>query len=181
MNGVLVVFYSYSGVSNRAARLLASHLDWPVGEVTDAAPRAGFMGGLRCVMDSLMHRRPPIDYRGPDPSLFRTVLIVSPIWAYQMAGPMRSFIVANAGKILQFAQLTMMNSGGASNAVKEAARLFGRDPLLTAEFTSREIEDGTGTGRLLRFAQAVEDATSGKTPPPHRGWTSADSTEPIAP
>lgn len=47
----------------------------------------------RRVLDSLLRRRPGIRYQGPDPADFRAVVLVSPIWMYRLAGPMRSFVV----------------------------------------------------------------------------------------
>ena len=134
MDSILVVDYSWTGVSRRAAQLLASHHGWPLGEIRDVHFRAGVLGGARCVIDSLFRRRPAILYLGPDPGDFRTVVLVSPIWAYQMASPMRSFLHEHGPRIQRFAQVTLMNAAGASNAVGEAARLLGHPAVLTAEF-----------------------------------------------
>jgi flavodoxin len=155
MDAIAVVSYSYTGVSRRVAGLLASHHGWPIGEVRDATPRRGALGDVRCVLDSLLRRRPEIRYDGPDPEWFRTVVIVSPLWAWRLAGPMRSFVAQHHDRMRRVAQVTTMNAGGATNAIAEVAALLGRPPVLTAQFTAREIEDGTGTGRLLRFGDAL--------------------------
>ena len=159
MNSTLVVFYSYSGTCRRAAQLLASHHGWPLAEIRDARPRAGSMGDLRCVLDSLLQRRPAIRYEGAAPADFDVVVIVSPIWASRMAGPMRSFLAENAGRLRRLAQVTIMNSAGAPNAVEEATRLLQRAPVLTAEFLTREIQDGSGTTRLLAFGESLASAS----------------------
>ncbi|SCK28113.1 Flavodoxin [Variovorax sp. HW608] len=179
MDKTLVVFYSYSGVCRRAAQLLASHHGWPLGEIRDSHPRAGFMGGLRCVLDSLLRRRPAIRYEGPEPSDFDAVVIVSPIWAYQMAGPMRTFLTQNATRLRRVAQITTMNAAGASNAVAEATRLLKGAPILTAEFLVREIEDGSGTKRLLTFGDALASASLAQ-PLQHRALTEADVSQPLS-
>src|SRR5512134_1207779 len=88
MDSIMVVCYSYTGISRRAAQLLCSHHGWPLGEISEVRSR----GTLRCVLDSLLRRRPEIRYQGPDPADFRTVVLVSPIWMYRLAGPMRSFV-----------------------------------------------------------------------------------------
>jgi flavodoxin len=155
VDSILVVFYSYTGVSRRAAQLIAAHYDWPMGEIRDARPRAGFVGGLRCLLDSLFRRRPAIRYEGPDPAGFRTVILISPIWAYRMAGPMRSFLAERGARIRRFAQVTLMNAVGSSQAVAEAQQLIGHPAVLTVEFLSREFEDGTGTAHLLRFGETL--------------------------
>src|SRR5206468_2786462 len=79
MDAILVVCYSYTGTARRAAQLLCSHHGWPLGRISDARPRAGSSGYLRSVLDSLLRRRPPIRYEGPDPAQFRTVVLVSPV------------------------------------------------------------------------------------------------------
>lgn len=180
MDSILVVFYSYTGVSRRAAGLLASHHGWPLGEIRDVHPRAGLAGGLRCVLDSLLGRRPAIRYEGPDPADFRTVVIVSPIWAQQMAGPMRSFLAENAPRLGRVAQVTMMNAGGASNAVAETASLLSRAPVLTAAFLAREFEDGTATARLLAFGDALVPGVAGPQQATHPAFTAADMAQPAA-
>ncbi|MBB3176798.1 flavodoxin [Variovorax sp. Sphag1AA] len=173
MDKTLVVFYSYSGVCRRVAQLLASHHGWPIGEIRDSHPRAGFMGGLRCVLDSMLRLRPAIRYEGPEPADFDAVVIISPIWAYQMAGPMRTFLAHNAKRLPRVAQITTMNGAGASNAVAEAARLLKSAPILTAEFLVREIEDGSGTSRLLAFGDALKSASVDQSRG-HRALTEAD-------
>ncbi|MBO9512695.1 MAG: flavodoxin [Variovorax sp.] len=179
MEKTLVVFYSYSGIGRRAAQLLASHHGWPLGEIHDVHRRAGFAGGLRCVLDSLLRRRPPIRYEGPEPGDFDAVVIVSPVWAYQMAGPMRTFLSENAGRLRRVAQITTMNGAGAANAVAEAARLLHAAPILTAEFLVREIEDGSGTSRLLAFGDALASASLAQ-PPERRAMTEADLSQPMS-
>lgn len=41
MSKVLVVFYSFTGTSRKVADLLQASFKWPVGEITEASPRAG--------------------------------------------------------------------------------------------------------------------------------------------
>lgn len=156
MDAIMVVCYSYTGVSRRAAQLLCSHHGWPLGEISDPRPR----GTGRCVLDSLLRRRPRYRYTGPDPADFHTVVLVSPIWMYRLAGPMRSFIVQHHQALRRVAVIETMNAGGASNAIGEIAHLLGRRPIASASFTAREIEDGSGTGRLLAFGDALQPGST---------------------
>lgn len=160
MSNTLVVFYSYSGTCRRVAQLLASHHGWALGEIRDVRPRSGFMGDLRCLLDSLLRRWPAIRYEGPVPADFDAVVIVSPIWAAQMAGPMRTFLAENAGQLRRVAQITVMNATSAANAVSEATRLLQRAPVLTTELLTHAIEDGSATKDLLAFGDALASAAS---------------------
>lgn len=161
MDTVLVVCYSYTGTTRRLAQLLCSHRGWPLGEIVEERPRAGAGGTLGCVLDSLLRRHPAVRYEGPDPEDFHTVVLLSPIWMYRLAGPMRSFIAAHRAALRRVAVVVTMNSGGASNAVAEIADVLGRAPILVATFRSREVEDGSSTGRLLAFGDELLPASTG--------------------
>lgn len=160
MDSILVVVYSYTGVSRKAAQLLCSHHGWPLGEIVEAKPR----GTLRCVLDSLLRRRPRVRYDGPDPGDFRTVVLVSPIWMYRLAAPMRSFLRENGIVLPRVAMVLTMGSGGASSVLAEVRGILGRRPVASAAFTQQEIEDGSGTARLLAFGDGLRGTNAGRTP-----------------
>lgn len=154
MARVLVVCYSYTGTARRMAQLLCSHHGWALGEVRDAAPR----GTLRCVLDSLLRRRPAIRYEGAEPREFDTVVLVAPIWMYRLAAPMRSFVVRYRDQLPRVAVLATMNAGGATNAYAEVAQVLGHAPVACAAFLQREIEDGSATTRLLEVGDGLAGA-----------------------
>ena len=168
MDSILVVCYSYTGISRRAAELLCSHHGWPLGQITEVVVARG---AWRCVLDSWLRRQPQIRYEGPDPADFHTVVLVAPIWMYRLAGPMRSFVARQRESLRRVAVITTMNSGGASNAVAEIAHLLGHDVIHTAAFTAREIEDGSGTGRLLAFGDALVPGSTATQPARQAAWT----------
>lgn len=161
MDSVLIVFYSYTGVSRRVAHLLGAQRGWPLGEIVEEQGRGGATGTVRCVLDSLLRRQPAVRYQGPEPSDFRTVVLVSPVWAYRLNGPMRSFIAGHSARLHRVAVLSTMGSRGAGNAVAEIEKLLGKPPILAAAFTQREVEDGSCAQRLDAFGEAL---CPGRTP-----------------
>ena len=158
MSKILAVVYSYTGTSRRAAQLLVAQQQWALAEVRDARPRGGIAGTSRCLLDSLFRRRPEIRYDGPNPNEFDAVVLISPIWAQRLAGPMRSFVATHRASLRDVAVISVMGGSGAPNAVAEVTRLVGRPPLINAAFTSREVEDGSCAGRLQAFGRAVQEA-----------------------
>jgi hypothetical protein len=112
------------------------------------------------VLDSLLRRQPEIRYSGPDPSAFRTVVLISPIWMYRLAGPMRSFVAGRKEALKRVAAIETMNASSASNAFTEIIHLLGHGLLDSAAFSAREIEDGSGTTRLLAFGDKLHGGTS---------------------
>ena len=158
MSKILVVAYSYTGTSRRLAQLLVAQQHWTLGEVRDARPRSGAAGTWRCLLDSLFRRRTEIRYDGPNPGEFDAVVLVSPIWVYRLAGPMRSFVAAQRASLRDVAMISVMGGSGAPNAVEEVHRLIGRPSLMNAAFNTREVEDGSCATRLQAFGTAVQEA-----------------------
>jgi hypothetical protein len=158
MSNVLVVVYSLSGTSRRVAELLCSQQGWRLASITDAQPRRGVWGNVRCVADSLLRRRPQILYDGPPPIGFDAVVLVSPIWAQRLAGPMRSFVAERRVALPDMAVVSVMGGRGAPNAVAEIAQLTGRAPVLATAVTMREVDEGSHGARLQAFGTAVDQA-----------------------
>lgn len=171
MDKALVVVYSYTGTSRRLAQLLCSQLDWPLGEIRETRRRAGAAGTLRCVADSLLRRRPLIRYEGPDPRDFGAVVLVSPIWAYRLAAPMRSFVADRRADLPHVAVISTLGSSGGPNAVAEIGRLLGHAPILAAAFTAREVEDGSYAVRLQAFGEALQSSLPGGAPIRPATWS----------
>ncbi|MBL0419019.1 flavodoxin [Ramlibacter sp. AW1] len=155
MDTVLVVAYSLTGTSRRLADSVCARQQWPLGLVTDARPRTGALGTLRCVVDSLMGRDPAIRYHGPDPGDFHTLLLVAPVWMSRLAAPMRSFLVQQAGSVHHVAVLLTMGSGGADHVFLEIERLIGRAPVLKAAFRASDVRAGAADAPALAIAESL--------------------------
>lgn len=157
MSRPLVVVYSWTGTSRLLAHTLASRRGWALGEIHDAVPARN---AWRCVLDTLLRREPPIDYTGPDPAEHDPVLLVSPIWAWHLAGPMRSFVSRWRTSLRRVVVVSVMDASGAGGAVKEVTRLLGRPPRLDEAFLSATVADGRCSAKLDTLGRAV-DAMAG--------------------
>jgi len=155
MSRILVVTYSFTGTSLRLARRLCALHGWDLAEIQETRPRIGMLGTWRCVLDSLLHRKPSISYSGPGPEKYDVVVLISPIWAERLAGPMRTFVSQHAGRFNQVAVVSVMASRGAPNAVAEVGRITRKSPVLTTSFTAREVDDGTCAASLEGFGPAL--------------------------
>lgn len=155
---VLVVVYSYTGTSMAVARLMCIQQNWHLGWIEETRSRRGAWGSWRCLLDSFLHRHPPIRYHGPSPGDYDAVVLVSPIWALRLAGPMRSFVAAERARLRDVAVVSVMGGQGGPNAVAEMADILGRAPIMTATVTTREVDDGSCAARLQAFGAAVQSA-----------------------
>jgi flavodoxin len=159
MGKVLVVCYSHTGTSRQLATTLGRLRGWAVAELTEPKPGRS---DWRCVLDSLLRRKPSIHYDGPAPQEFDAVVLVAPIWVYRLAGPMRSFVAQYRDRLPPVAVVSAMGGEGAPNAVAEIGRLLGRSPIFSTAFLQREVQDGSCAHRLSAFAEAVDKAVVGQ-------------------
>lgn len=156
MSKILVVSYSWTGTCDRVADLLCQlRPGWQRGEIDLDKPRHGRVGYWRCVLDSVLRLKPAIHYEGPFPSKFDAVVLVSPIWAFHLAGPMRSFIHTRREHLPDVAVISVMGGAGASNAVREIEQLTGRSCLMKAAFTMKDVQDDRAAVPLRDFAETL--------------------------
>jgi hypothetical protein len=158
MTKILVVCYSYTGTSLQLARELCTLQGWRKADIALAQPRRGRSGYWRCVLDSVLRRKPRIRYDGPAPSEFDALVLVSPIWAFRLASPMRSFLAQHRDQLPEVAVISVMGGAGARNAVSEVGRLIGRLPIRNAAFTMQEVEETDCHANLQSFADALRTA-----------------------
>lgn len=161
MSKILVIVYSYTGTCRRVGQLLCGQQQgWRMAEIVETRPRRGAMGTLRCVLDSIFRRHPAIHYDGPAPDDFDALVVVSPIWAQRLAGPMRSFLASRRNRWPHVFVVSVMGGKGAPNALAEITELVGRVPVLSTAITQREVDDGSCAGPLEVFGTAVSNASS---------------------
>ncbi|MDM0045072.1 flavodoxin [Variovorax dokdonensis] len=163
MSNILVVSYSWTGTCTQVGRrLCAQRPGWQHAEIALEKPRSGRAGYWRCVLDSLLRRRPAIVYHGPFPTQFDAVVLVSPIWAFSLASPMRSFVRTRRDHLPDVAVVSVMGGAGASNAEREVERLLGRTCVRAAAFTMQDVQEGKANARIDQFADALQALEDGR-------------------
>ncbi|TFZ08650.1 flavodoxin [Ramlibacter humi] len=151
MNDTLVIFYCLGGTSREVAHALADEQGWALGQVVEAKPRGGWPGLLRCALDTLRQRLPPVRYEGPEPAGFQRVVLVAPIWLGSVAAPMRSFAASAGRSWRQYAVVTTSATGESSRAEAELAAILGHEPIGCAAFHTRHVTDGSYAPVLQEF------------------------------
>ena len=163
MSKILVVVYSKTGTCSRLARLLCNQQPgWQLGQIRLEEAREGRAGYWRCVLDSVLRRKPPIRYQGPSPRRFDAVVLVSPVWAFSLAGPMRSFVNTRGDHLPDVAVISVMGGAGAPNAVREIERRMGRPAILATAFTMQEVLQGAAGTRLAVYGDALKAAVAAR-------------------
>lgn len=140
MPNCLVVCYSRSGLTARLGQELAGLCGADFELIREARGRAGLRGYLRAVADSLRRRAPPIEPPLRNPADYALVILGTPVWAGNMAAPMRSYLERYQNSLPRVALFCTMGGRGDAKTLFEMASLCGQRPLAALAFTDRELQ-----------------------------------------
>lgn len=143
MRNCLVVCYSRTGLTATVAQEIANLCGADVELIREQRGRTGPLGYLRSVLDSIFHRTPDILPPAKDPADYSLVVLGTPVWAGNMAAPMRSYLQRYRQHFNRIALFCTMGGSGGDRAFNEMARLCGKEPLASAAITDAEIQRNT--------------------------------------
>lgn len=158
MSDILVISYSHKGTSRRLAQLLSQQQNWPMAEISEVHPHGGLGGRVRGLLDARLHRHPQIDYTGPPPNEYDAVVLVAPVWASRLAGPVRSFISLMREHLPDLALISVTHNWGVPEVISELGALMGSFPVVSTTFTPHEVNYPSCATRLQAFGNAVRIA-----------------------
>jgi len=91
----LVVYYSRSGKSRIVGEVIQKKLSADLLEIKDKKDRSGTWGFMVAAYDSMFDKDTEIEPANPDFSDYSTIFLVSPIWNWKLAVPMRTLLKNN--------------------------------------------------------------------------------------
>ena len=150
---ILIVYYSRTGATRRLAEALAKSLHADIEPIVDSKDRSGILGYLRSVAEVLQKHGAPIKPMRTDPRSYDLVVIGTPIWAWSVSSPVRSYLAANRGRLPDVAFFCTMGSRGSERAFEEMQAIAGKAPRAGCAVTAREVAS-EAYGRLI--AQFME-------------------------
>ena len=106
----LVVYYSRTGITKKAAELLATKLCTECIEIVDTNKRKGIWGFINSGREVAMGKLANINPIDKDLSTYDCVVVCTPIWASKISSPVRAFM-AMYGKQLK-GTVYIFTSGG---------------------------------------------------------------------
>jgi hypothetical protein len=153
----LVVYYSRDGATRKVAEELKAQLGGDIEEITEPKGRSGPMGWVRSGRESTQGTIVPINPSKLDPSGYDVVAIGTPIWAWNVSSPVRSYMAMAKGKLPKMVFFCCMDSkpGEAFNAMEELA---GKAPVVSFEFKSSDVKSGAFKERVKALAEKIRAA-----------------------
>jgi flavodoxin len=154
---VLVVFYSRTGNTRKVAQALARELGAGVEKIAEPGSRTGLFGFLAAGRDAAMKRLTPIEPLVFDPEAYDLLVVGTPVWAWTMASPVRTFLAKNAAKLKSVAFFCTAGGSGHERTFRQMEELAGKPPLATLALREKELKGDFGA-KVREFAKALAGA-----------------------
>jgi hypothetical protein len=155
---ILVVYFSQGTATRRVAEDLALLLGADLEQVVEAKQRKwGFFGFMGAGAASSFGRAARIAVPSRDPAAYEGVVVCTPIWAWRLSPPMRSWLRLNKGKLPPLAAyVTVSGDTQPDKVAAEMARESGRQPAAIAGFAQRDFEAGSRARYVAKIANIVD-------------------------
>ena len=139
----LIVYYSRSGNAEKLAKKLNEKFKYDMDKLEYAEKeRVSF---IAAVMESLQKASLPIKGDNHSPDSYERIIFVSPIWKSSLPTPIRSYMLKYKPQIKSYILLAVSGKVGFEGVLKDAAKIFGREPYASAHYSSAQITKGAYT------------------------------------
>jgi len=156
----LVVFYSKTGITKEVAVRISEELDCDIEEIFDVKSRKGFIGFIKSCIESAFRIMPKIKETEVDPEKYDIVIIGTPIWAGNMASPVRTYLSQNNEKLDKVAFFCTMQGDDYKKTFLEMERVSESEPLACLALKDEEIKKEMHIKRIKEFIKKIK--ASGK-------------------
>ena len=150
----LVVYYSRSGTTTRIAQQIASELNADLEHISEDKGRGGALGYLRSAIQARKMRTPDIHVTRHEPSQYDLVVVGTPVWAWSVSAPIRTYLTQNAAKLRSVAFFCTCEATGAERALNQMEAIVGKAPI--AMFASDQRRASEGPARITAFVKEIE-------------------------
>jgi menaquinone-dependent protoporphyrinogen IX oxidase len=136
----LVVYYSRTGKTKLVAEDLAGRLGADLEAIADKKPRSkGFFGYMNCGRQATFGIASAIAPPSRDPAAYDKVVILTPVWSWNVSPPVRAWLRIMKGKINAAVFVAVSGNTEPDKIVAEMARESGTQPKAIASFVAADF------------------------------------------
>lgn len=155
MSRIVVVYCSRDGHTRGIAREIARACDGELHEIVEPTRRAGPFGYLRSALEALLGMAPTLK---PSKHVLQpddVVVVGTPVWFWNIASPVRSYLLAHHAEIHRVAFFCCFGGSGSGKVLHDLRVLCHRRPLATLALTEQQCTRGAHQVELARFVRAL--------------------------
>ena len=136
---ILVVFYSRTGNTRRVAEEIINSLDCDIEEIIDTKNRSGMLGYIRSGRDANSRKLTVLKDIINDPSNYDLLIIGTPLWAWHVSTPVRTYIHQNHAIFNSVAFFCTAGGDNFDGAFNDMRELCGVAPTETLGLKAKEV------------------------------------------
>lgn len=155
----LIVFYSRTGTTRKAAGKISNLLKSDIEEVIDMKKRAGALGWFISGIDAALKRLTVIKEAKNGPASYDVVVLGTPVWAGTMSSPIRTFISQNKGHLRKVAFFCTCGDSGKA-ALEALEDLYGSKPVASLELKTKEVVKEEYIRKCEVFVKEIDRASA---------------------
>ena len=155
MEKVLIVYYSRTGNTQRIADEIGAACECTVEPLRDARSRAGLFGYLRSGREAWRKLGTDIYPTRENPLEYDVVALGTPVWAGNIASPVRTYLMQQATKLPRVAFFCTQGGAGAEKVFRDMGTICGTKPIATLVVSEKDLKAGSYRDRLAKFAGAL--------------------------
>jgi flavodoxin len=155
MEHIRVVYFSRDGHTRHLAREIADACGAELDEITERGDRRGPWGYVRSALEAALGLCPDLKHDGHTPGPDELLVIGTPIWFWNMASPVRSYLEEHRGGLGRVAFFCTCNGSGQGKVLHDMRRLCHRAPVATLALTGRERGQGAHAAALAEFVHLL--------------------------
>ena len=152
----LVVYYTRSGTTAKAAQMIAAALNADKEEIKESSGRGGPLGWLRSGMEANQRKPAEVKPLEADPTIYDLVVVGTPIWAGTVSSPVRGFIEKHRDQLPRVAFFCTMEGDNPVKAFQEMEKALGAKPASTLALQKNTVDGGEAQARVIEFAEALK-------------------------
>lgn len=153
MADTLLVYYSRSGYTRKAAREIASACPCDIEELHDKAARAGPLGYLRSAFEAMAGLETQLARAKHAPTSYRLVIVGTPVWFWSLSSPVRTWLRRHRKALPEVAFFCTCGSSGGERARSQLESVLRRKVLASLALTDAEIDSGAHAAKIRRFLE----------------------------
>jgi flavodoxin len=146
---ILVVYYSRTNTTRKVAIDISQHISCDLEEINDTKDRSGVIGYLTATKDAVKKNNTIIRPIERDISSYDLIIIGTPIWAWTISTPIRTFINEYKDKIKEFSLFATMGGKGDVETFSEIEKIIGKKSIKTLGVKTKDVVDNSEEYRKI--------------------------------
>ncbi len=155
----LIVFFSRSGNTKKAAETMTKILKCDIEELADkqgSKSRKGLFGWLRSGKEGMKRIMAEIEPTKANPANYDLVIIGTPNWGSNLASPVRTYLVNNKGKFKKVAFFCTMGGESPGKTFIEMEQACGKKPVRCIGIRAKAVKKGEHISKIKDFVGSLK-------------------------